>query len=345
MGQPAAAADQRIGRHHCRTAAVGHDGQPVAAKRPRQRQRFCRHEQIERGFDAKHSGTTKGGIVDVVGTGQCPGMGGGSLGGFRDTPRFHCDDRLVARCCARRGHELARVRDRFDIQKDRRGRGVRCEIVEHVAEVDVCGIAERDEMRKTDPAGIRPVEQCRGERTGLGYESDLSRACAGMGEAGIQSDRRHQQSDAVRSEYSQQVRFRGVQHGLRQGAALGIGNRTQTGGQHHRSLAAPGAELVNDTRDGLRRRADHREVGHPIQASHFRNGAQAGHARVLRIDREDGAGVAPREQIAHHRGAEALGPVGGADHGNRVRTKQVFEIAYGHSRCSLFFRWLRNSAA
>src|SRR4026208_418442 len=57
-----------------------------------------------------------------------------------------------------------------------------------------------------------------------------------------------------------------------------------------------------------------------------------------RFDREDGTAVAPGEQVAHHRGAEALGPVGCADHGNRGRAKQAFEIAYGHYGVSGFLR-------
>lgn len=76
-------------------------------------------------------------------------------------------------------------------------------------------------MREAHVPLPRPVEQSSGERAGLGHESEAPRARADVGEARIETDPRHEQTDAVGAEDAQLERPRDTQHRLGESAANG----------------------------------------------------------------------------------------------------------------------------
>ena len=82
-GQLAAGQRQRIGRQHAGAAAVGQDGQPLAAQGPRARQRLGGVEQVVQRLDAQHAGAPERGVEDLVRAGQRAGVRGGRLRALR----------------------------------------------------------------------------------------------------------------------------------------------------------------------------------------------------------------------------------------------------------------------
>ena len=76
LRQVPAASDQSVGGEHARAAAVGEDGEAVAAQGTRARQRLDGVEQVVGLEDAQHAGAAEGGVVDVVGAGQGAGVRG-----------------------------------------------------------------------------------------------------------------------------------------------------------------------------------------------------------------------------------------------------------------------------
>ena len=74
--KPAALLDQPIGGQHAGAAAIGDDGEPVAALRRHAGQRCGRVEQLLDLVDAQHACTPERRFIDDVGSRQRAGMRG-----------------------------------------------------------------------------------------------------------------------------------------------------------------------------------------------------------------------------------------------------------------------------
>ena len=178
LGEPAAEIDQRVGRQDADAAAVGHDREPVAARRLRRGQGLDGVEQLLEPEHAQHAGAPEGGVVDRIGAGQRAGVRGGGARALGMPARLDHDHRLHARRGPRRGHELARVGDHLDVEQDRPGRGVVGQVVEHVAEVDVGHVAERDQVREADAARRSPSRARRSPSRPTARRRRVARAAA-----------------------------------------------------------------------------------------------------------------------------------------------------------------------
>ena len=142
---------------------------------------------------------------------------------------------------------------------------------------------------------------------------------------------RHQQANAVRPQDAQQMRPGRIQHRLLQADAVPVAGLRQAGGHHDRRARAARAEFGDQARHGGRRRADHRQFRRLRQRRHVPVAAHPGHRVVFRIDRPQRAAEAARQQVAQHRGADAVRAGRGADHGHRLRAEQVIQVAYAHA--------------
>ena len=132
--------------------------------------------------------------------------------------------------------------DALDVKQDGARGWIGGEIVEHVAEIDIGHVAERDDMRKADAARCRPVEHRGDHRARLADKGDVAGRRRQMREAGIEADSRHHDADAVGADEAQEMRARRIERGLLQGAA-GIAQLAEAGGDDDRrpSCRAPQA--------------------------------------------------------------------------------------------------------
>ena len=251
LGEAAALVDEGVGREDAEPAAVGHDRKAVAGHRRAPRQDLDGVEQLLQRPHAEHAGAPEGGLVDGVGAGERPGVGGGRPRALLVAPGLEDDHRLEAGRRSRRRHELAGVGHRLDVQEDGRGRGVQGQVVEQVAEVDVGHVADRDQVGEADVAGGGPVEDAREDGAGLGDEGELAGLGAEVGEGGVEAAARHHDAKAVRADDAQQVRPRRVEHRLAQGLAAGDGALAEAGGDDHRRLGAAGPERGDEPRHGV----------------------------------------------------------------------------------------------
>ena len=117
---------------------------------------------------------------------ESAGMGRGRFGGGRMAPSLHGDDRLDACGSARGGHELARIWYRFEIKQDRVGLRVACKQVEVVAYVDVCHIAQRDDLREPNVVVGCPVDQRGDDGARLRHQGDIAWLGCHVGEPGVE---------------------------------------------------------------------------------------------------------------------------------------------------------------
>ena len=192
------------------------------------------------------------------------GRGGGGGGGM--AAGFHHDDRLVARRRTRGGEEFSCRGDALHIQQHRLGFRVGGDEIQHVAEIHIRHVAERDQIAKSDAARRRPVQQRDRHRAGLGEAGDRAGPRLHMAEAGVHAGGGRQQTQAVRPDDAQQSRARGVQHRLapffsRRPAIVAGGAFAKARGDHHRAGAAARRQRADQAGNGVRRRGDDGKVG------------------------------------------------------------------------------------
>jgi len=174
LGESAAFVRERVACENAEAAAVGQDGEPVAADRAQRREALDSVEQLFEAEDAQHAGAPEGRVIDRIRAGERAGVGGDRSGAHRKAAGLHDDHRLAAGGDSRRRHEFSRRGDRFDIKQDRAGILVGRQEIEHVADIDVRHLAERHEIGKADLPGTRPVDHRGQDRAGLRQEGKRS---------------------------------------------------------------------------------------------------------------------------------------------------------------------------
>ena len=124
--------DKPIDGEDTDAAAIGQDRQPLSRRRFDPPQRLGAVEQLAKIRYPQDPGATERGVIDRVRAGQRAGVGRGGLCPLRHAAGFDDDDRLDPGGRTRRGHELAGVLDRFDIEQD----GVRPAVQREVIQAD-----------------------------------------------------------------------------------------------------------------------------------------------------------------------------------------------------------------
>ena len=101
--------------------------------------------------------------------------------------------------------------DVFDVEQDHPRHRVIAEEVDDIAEADIAGLAERNDMREADVAVARPVEDG-GHGHRLRDEGDTTGQRRHVRNAGVEADMRHHQAEAIRSEHAQPIALSLAQH-------------------------------------------------------------------------------------------------------------------------------------
>ena len=125
-------------------------------------------------------------------------MRGRRGGRFGKAAGFISDDGLGPGESPGRGHEPARIADRFDVEENGLGLFVLAQVVDQIGETDIDGVPDGDEMGEPQLLLDGPVQDGRAEGSRLGDESDLPGLGHGPGEAGVQLLPGHDDPQAVR---------------------------------------------------------------------------------------------------------------------------------------------------
>ena len=250
---------QRIDGQNAGPAAICNNRKAVASNAFHARDHFRRFEHLMQVENAQDARAAKGGGEDVIGAGQRPGVRKGGLRALGMAAGLDRDHRLRAGAAPCRGHEFRRVRDPFNIKEDRAAHDLARQIVQHVAEIHVGGIADRDHMAKSHAFHGGPIEHCGHQGARLRDERDIAALGEGLREAGVEVQVWHLDAQAVRADDAQEIGPRGFPHLLSQLS----GN---AGRYDHGGAAALAAKLRDDARDRMRRGGHHAELRHEGQA-------------------------------------------------------------------------------
>jgi hypothetical protein len=276
---------------HAGAAAVGHDRERVVLVRAEARQCLGGEKQVLQGLDAEHAGAPERGVKDEIRRRQRTGVRRRCAHAVSGAAGLDHDHGLGARRGARHRHELARRLDRFDVEQDRARVRIARQVIEQVAEIDVEALADRDHVRKTDPARLGPNEHGGHQGPRLRDESDVACKRVGVREGGVEAEARRRQADAVRPKQTQQVRLRGAQR-----RSLFVG--AETSSQDDRCTCAAPADLLDDRGDARRRRADDGQVRRLGQVGGAGEDRLAIERGVLWIDRAQRPAETRTAQVA-----------------------------------------------
>ncbi len=118
---------------------------------------------------------------------------------------FHDDYRFHTRGCTQAADKAAGVTYTLHVEQDGTRVRVNGEIIEHVTEVDVGGVAQRDHRGVTYTSRTRPIEDGAAERARLRYERELARPDRGTGKGGVQANARTHHAKAIGAQHSHAV--------------------------------------------------------------------------------------------------------------------------------------------
>ena len=286
-------------------------------------------KQLRNALGTHHPSPLQGGIEDIVITDQCPGVGGGGLGAGTVTTGLDHHHRLHAGRHAQAAHEAASVLDALDIEQDALGFGILGEIVEDIAKVDICRIAEGGDGGETDPARLGPVEDGGTQRTGLGNQCHATRQSGILAEGGIHADLGADQAQAVGAKQTQLIVMGDLQHATLQHRTLAI-PLTKTGGNDDRGTHPMLTTGLDDIRYGAGRSADHRQVD---GRGDLADGGVAGHplqGLALGVDGVELTMETTGDQVFKYQGANGIGPVAGTEHSDGFWGKKMIEVMRAH---------------
>jgi len=265
-------------------------------------------------------------------------MGVGRLGAGLVASGLQHDDRLGAGRATGGRHELLGVRHLLDIEEDGAAFRIAGEIVQRVAEVDVGHLAHRHDLREADPAALRPVDDGRHQRTGLGEEGEVPLGGHAVGEARIDAEVGQNEADAVGAENAQAGRTRRLQHAL---AQIGV----EAGSDDDGGARAVACEIRNHPRDRVGRRGDDREIRSVRKGHHGWMTRDAVDRGVTRIDQLNVARKAAGPQVRSDDASDAASLLARPDESDGGRREHELKVSNGHPGIlRAIGPWLRNSA-
>ena len=100
--------------------------------------------------------------------------------------------------------------------------------------------------------------------------------------------------------------------------------------QHDRRAGAKRAERADESGNRCGGGTDDGEIRGLRELRRCRPGAQPRHHGMTQVDRPHRATKSAAQYVRHHRGTDASRPVGGTDHGERLRSQQVLEVVTAH---------------
>ena len=185
-------------------------------------------------------------------------------------------------------------------------------------------------MGKADATARGPVEHRRHHRAGLRHEGHPAFLRRAGGKRCVHLNRRGDDAKAVRADHAQQMRTCRLEHRVLQRNSRGVAAFAETGGDDDGRFRTACAQLRNEGRHGLWRRADDGQIGRERQGLHVGIAKYPGDRVVLRIDRKDRPLETAFPQIFGNHGAYRMRPVACADERNAVGTEKSVEVAGGH---------------
>ena len=207
---------------------------------------------------------------------------------------------------------------------------IAAEIIDDVAETDICGTAQRDEVRETDVALTCPIEHGCADGRGLRDESNLPRlACGRYSHSGRYLNHH---AHAVGTENAQPAR----RASSRRFSGLAMRCAVRSSGSCASRIAArvprePSARM--SSRAVGNGEADDREVGSDRQVLDPPVGEHAANSSIGGTDRHDRPLEAAMQEVLHHDLTGSALTIAGADDGDGSRVEELVEVEDRHLKC------------
>ena len=313
-----------VGGQDTGTAAIGDDGETLAGSAGRGRQDLGGGEELAEGLDAHGAGPFERGVEHTVRTDQGTGMGRGRLGPGGVSAGLQHDDRLGEGRDLEGRDELAGIADALDIKENRPGLGVVGQKVEHVAEIDVGRVAEREHRGKTEIVRRGPVGDGRTQGARLRDERQAARGRLGLEERAVHLVGTAGQADAVRADEAHAVMARRRDQVLFELDAFAA-DFTEAGRKDHGVPDAFFSASVHQGGHELCRRRDEGQVDLVGHVADLGITGFAHHLLVFGIDGNELAGETALDQVRENDRTNRVCTFAGAEYGDGFGIEESVE--------------------
>ena len=293
--------EQVVDRHHPGAAAIGDDGNPAARHWTKTAGDFRSRKELLEALDADHARTQQRRLDDGVGRRKGAGMSHGCLRRLAVAPGLYRNHRLEARRGPGGRHELAWLRDGFQVDEDGLGFPVEREPVDAVAYVDIAHVSERDQLREPDILARGPVDDRRHDGAGLRNQPDVTARRHQVRKAGVEPDMRRDRANRIGPYDAHDRRTRGIEHCL-------LLFCRQSRGNDDCGPATSLRQFSDDTRHRSGRRCHNPKVGRLREIEGGTVAALITQLVVFRIDQEHLSTEPAGTDVCHEYGAHGPDP-------------------------------------
>jgi len=229
-------------------ASIGDDGQPIAFGHGHAGEDLKEVEQLVYGVHTDDVGLVERCIVDLVASGESPGVRRGRLGAGAGPSRLENDDGLYLAGPERLPHKLLPAVGPLDVHTYDVGVGVVLEIAQQVRLIDVDLVADADELGEPHLGLGRPVQHGAAHRSRLGGDGDGAGHGVDVGKGDVHPLMGVHDAHAVRAEHTHAVLLGDVPHLALQQRPL-LPQLLEPGGDDDDGLGPLDARLLHDRGD------------------------------------------------------------------------------------------------
>ena len=276
---------------------------------------------------ADHAGPLQGGVEDIVGADHGTGMGNCGTRSFHVPACLEHDNRFHACSDPQPAHETARIPHAFHVQENATGFRILRQVIQHIAEIDVRGIAHRHDRGKSYVVSNRPVEYRGAQRAGLGDQGEVPRFGGILAEGGVHAGHGTNQAKAIGAQDAHLILSGGFYCGLLQFRAVAIAF-AEAGGDDNCGTHAVFAAGMDYFRNGRCRCGNHHEIDGLANRT---DGRVTGMAMfIFRVDGIYGAAETVPGQIVENACADGIRPFAGAKHRDGLWREKTVEKMSPH---------------
>ncbi len=244
-------------------------------------------------------------------------------------PDLDQDHRLDARGSTDAAHETARIAYAFDIKQNALGFGVRNQVIENLAEINIERRTKGNDTGKTDIVGLRPIQNRRAERPGLRDEGQIADIRTTLVESSIKADIRSHDPQTIRPDQPHTIMLRGFQH-LSFQYFTGFTGLTEAGGDDDGRPDLMLAALLDDIGDGRRRRRNHRQFDGLLNLRQRGTGFDSLNFLVLGINGIKRTLIATLQHILEHDLPDRICTITGTKHRYGFWREKRLEMVLAH---------------
>ncbi len=199
-------------------------------------------------------------------------------------------------------------------------------VIQQIGDIDIELVADRHDSGEANGPLCRPVDHAGCNGAGLRDQRQISRGWHMRGKTRIETDARHHDAQAIRSDQPHAVFLRGALRCIRQRTRT----VTESGTDNDGACRTAAARLIDQACDGTSRRGQDNELRRKSQFCDAADGRDTIDLVIARIDEAEFALELGFANIVENGAADRAMARTGPDQRDGMRRKQILQAIGGH---------------